>query len=415
VPEWTPRIRKVSTGDGESLQFAKSLLRVRRFDEAQQEAQRYLASVGTSAAAQVTLGLAHLGQRRVDAALACFNEAIANDPLQAEPLVAAGYAHLQNKDVTQAERCFEEALRLDADSQGAKIGIAQALNMRGRTDEARRYLEELLAGNPEQTAARVLLVRLHDKAGDVDATVEEIDALLERHPGQSGVANLLSIMFQHRDRLKYDESIRLLEAATRFDPRSAAAWTWLGRARLMAGHPLEAERAFREAIKRRRSPGAALAGLAEALAGQGRLADARDVFGIVPRRGRLAALIERGYGDICFAEQNYEAAWRHFHAALLLFPSGGAIIAALEKEMPADQATAETLARHVRNALNRVMGLAKKRRSERDWLALGRRLAHVAWAASRGRDERAVAAGPPLPPASRAGPSLRISTLRTDP
>lgn len=411
MPEWTPRIRKISAGDGESLQFAKSLLRVRRFDEAQQEVQRHLASVGTSAAAQVTLGLAHLGQRRVDTALACFNEAIANEPLQAEPLVAAGFAHLQNKDVAQAERCFEEALRLDTDSQGAQIGIAQALNMRGRIDDARRYLTDLLASHPEQTAARALLVRLHDKAGDVSATVEEIDALLERHPGQSGVANLLSFMFQHRDRLKYDESIRLLEAATRFDPRSAAAWTWLGRARLMAGHPVEAEHAFREAIKRRRRPGAALAGLAQALVGQGRLADARDVFGIVPRRGRLAALIERGYGDICFAEENYEAAWRHFHAALLLFPSGHAIIAALEKELTADQATAEALARHVRNALNRVMEMVKKRRSERDWLALARRLAHVAWTASRERDEHAVAEGTAPRPAGPSGPSLRISTV----
>ena len=411
MPEWTPRIRKVSAADGESLQFAKSLLRVRRFDEAQQEAQRHLASVGTSAAAQVTLGLAHLGQRRVDAALSCFNEAIANEPLQAEPLVAAGFAHLQNKDVTQAERCFEDALRLDADSQGARIGIAQALNMRGRIDDARRYLTELLANHPEQTAARALLVRLHDKAGDVNATVEEIDALLERHPGQAGVANLLSFMFQHRDRLKYDESIRLLEAATRFDPRSAAAWTWLGRARLMAGHPIEAEQAFREAIKRRRRPGAALAGLAEALVAQGRLADARDVFGIVPRRGRLAALVERGYGDICFAEQNYEAAWGHFHAALLLFPSGRGLMAALEKDLPASQATAEALARHVRTALNRVMDIAKKRRSERDWLALSRRLAHVAWTASRGRDERSVAEGTPPRPAEPSGPSLRISTV----
>ena len=409
MSEWTPRIRKLASGDDEGLQFARSLLRARRFDEAQLEAQRHLASVGKSAPAQVTLGLAHLGQRRVDVALACFNEAIATEPLQAEPLVAAGYAHLQNRDVAQAERCFDEALRLDADSEGAKLGTAQALNMRGRIDEARQYLVDLLAQNPQLTAARVLLTRLHDKAGDVVATVDEIDALLEQHPGQAGVANLLSILFQHRDRLKYDESIRLLEAATRFDPKSAAVWTWLGRARLMAGHPLEAERAFREALRRRRGPSIALAGLAESLIGQGHLTDARDLFAIVPRRGRLATLIERGYGDICFAEQRYDAAWQYYRAALQSLPTGPGIIAAVDKDLSAGHTTAESAARHYRNALTRAMDVAKKRRSERDWLMLGRRLAHVAWTASRNRNESS-ARDAPSAQSERPAPRLRAST-----
>jgi tetratricopeptide (TPR) repeat protein len=175
----------------------------------------------------------------------------------------------------------------------------------------------------------------------------------------------------------------------------------------MAGHPVEAERAFREALRRRRGPSIALAGLAESLIGLGHLADARDLFGIVPRRGRLATLIERGYGDICFAEQRYDDAWRYYRAALQSLPTGPGIIAAVEKELSAGQTTAEAAARHYRNALTRVLDVAKKRRSERDWLALGRRLAHIAWTASRSRNEQSAFDAP----SPRPAPRLRTSTV----
>jgi len=379
VSEWTPRLTKLEPNDDRQLQYANSLLRARRFDEAQAEALRFLADNEESDAAQVTLGLSFLGQQRADAALDCFNRAIASDPLQSRPLLAAGFAHLQNRDIAQAEHCFREALNLDADLTGAKLGLAQACHMRDGIDEARQHLLDILARNPDMMTARLLLARLHDKAGDVGAMVDQIDAILERNPGQSGVVDVLSILFQHRDRWKYDEAIRLLESATRFNPVDPVVWTWLGRARLQAGHPVEAERAFCEAIRIKPRAVIAKIGLTEALVRQGRLEEARVSLAQAPRRRILAALIDRQHGEICLAEQNYGEAVRCFRAALRSSPGGQAILTAAEQYFQADQATAEFAARQYRGALLRMAEASKSRKSEQEWLILGRRFARLAW------------------------------------
>jgi tetratricopeptide (TPR) repeat protein len=379
VSEWTPRLTKLEPSDDRQLQYANSLLRARRFDEAQAEALRFLSGNERSAPAQVTLGLSFLGQQRADAALDCFNRAIASDPLQSRPLLAAGFAHLQNRDIAQAEHCFREALNLDADLTGAKLGLAQTCHMRERVDEARQHLIDILARNPGMMTARLLLARLHDKAGDVGAMVDQIDAILERNPGQSGVVDVLSILFQHRDRWKYDEAIRLLESATRFNPVDPVVWSWLGRARLQAGHPVEAERAFREAIRLKPRAVIAQVGLTEALVRQGRVKEARAALAQTPRRRVIAALIDRENGEICLAEQSYEEAAKFFRAALQSAPGGRAILTAAEQYLQGQQATAESAARQYRGALLRMADASRGRKSEQEWLTLGRRFARLAW------------------------------------
>jgi len=378
VPEWTPRVNRLEAGDGGRLQYAKSLLHARRFDDAQLEVQQFLVANEKSVAALVTLGLAFLGQRRMDDALASFDKAIVADPLEPQPLVAAGFAHLQNKDAREAERCFIEALNLDADLPGAELGLAQAYNMQDRNDEARRLLSDLLARRPDMTAVRLLQARLHDKAGDVSAVVAEIDAVLERNPGQAGVARLMSILFNHHERLKYDETIRLFEAATRLNPSNAILWSWLGRIRLQSGHYVAAEAAFREASRRKRFALSAALGLVEVLVGQRRLDEARDVLDEMPRRRAVAFLIERGYGDIFLAEQRYEEAASHFRAALLGMAGGQEMIAAAEKDLPVSSAVAEPLARRYRTLLARVAARGKGRLTEEGWRNLGRRFLRAA-------------------------------------
>lgn len=380
MSKWTPKITKVESKNGEQLQYANSLLRARRFDEARAAAERFLGENQDSVSGMVTLGLALMGQRRIEEALVCLEAAIANDPLHPQPLLAAGFAHLQNKDAVRAEACFVEALSLDADLPGAMLGRAQACQLRGRIDEARQYLSDLLERQPEMTIARLLLARLHRKSGDIDATVAQVQAVLAMNPGQDGIASMMPILIQSQSsHTKFKDPIRLLEAATRFDPTNAGAWSWLGRARLQAGDIAEAEAAFRAACGLNARALAASIGLAETLIAQGRLDEARAILDRTPRRRAALPLVESAYGDICAAKQHYAEASRHYCAALMGVPGGRDAIAAAEAVDSPAEVPDHLLAERYRAALSRFADAAKFRMLEQDWQAVGRRFANAAW------------------------------------
>lgn len=391
---WTPKITRVESRQGEQLQYANSLLRARRFDEARAAVERFLADNQDSVSGMVSLGLALMGQRRVEEALACLESAITRDPLHPQPLLAAGYAHLQNKDAVRAEAHFVEALGLDADLPGAMLGRAQACQLQGRIDEARQYLSDLLARHPEMTIARLLLARLHRKSGDIDATVAEVQAVLAMNPGRDGIADMMPILIQSQSsHTKFKDSIRLLEAATRFDPTNARAWSWLGRARLQAGDIAEAESAFRAACALKGRALTASIGLAETLITQGRLDEARAILDHAPKRGAAMPLIETAYGDICAAEQRHAEASRHYCAALMGVPGGRDAIAATETADSPAEVPDNVLAEQYRAALSRVTDAAKYRMLEQDWQAVGRRFANAAWR-SKHRTSGRTAVGP---------------------
>lgn len=398
MPGWTPTVKRVDGKDGDRLLYANSLLRSRRFDDARIEAEQYLANDPRSVPGRVTLSLALMGQRHVEEALSRLEEAMALDPLHPQPLLAAGYAHLQNRDAARAEACFSDALSLDPDLPGATLGRAQACQLQGRIDEARQYLSDLLVRHPEMTIARLLLARLHRKSGDLAATVGEVKTVLSMNPGQAGIAEMMPMLIQSQsNHTKYQNPIRMLEAATRFEPTNASAWTWLGRARLQAGDISEAEAAFRAACRLKGGALAASIGLAETLIAQGRLDDARAILDRTPKRGAAMPLVETAYGDICTAQHQHADAARHYCAALMGIPGGREAIAAADKDELADSPSDEVLAQRYRSALSQRTEVAKARMLEQDWQAIGRRFANSAWRLRnrRGGQEMAWTGAPP--------------------
>lgn len=401
---WTPTVKRVEDKGSERLLYANSLLRARRFDDARFEAERYLVDNQDSIAGRVTLALAFMGQRQIEDALACLEAAMGLDPLHPQPLLAAGYAYLQNRDAARAEACFSDALNLDSELPGALFGRAQACQMQGRIDEARQYLSDLLARHPDMTVARLVLARLHRKAGDMEATVGEVQAVLTMNPGQAGIAGLMPILIQSQtSHTKYQNPIRMLEAATRFDPTNAGAWSWLGRARLQTGDLLEAEAAFRTACRLKGSALAASIGLAETLIAQGRFTEAEAILDRTPKRRAAMPLVETAYGDICTARQQYTEAARHYCAALMGVPGGREAIAAAEKDNTAEEPPDEVLAQQYRAALSQRTEMAKARMVEQDWQALGRRFANAAWQSKNRRGGQSMAwaaATPQRPPPS---------------
>jgi tetratricopeptide (TPR) repeat protein len=119
----------------------------------------------------------------------------------------------------------------------------------------------------------------------------------------------------------------------------------LGRQKMSQQDYAAAEAAFREAIRLQPENEIGQLALVAALLPQGKLADAIDVLGKVPRRGRLATPVHRLYGDIYAAQEMHGDAIRSYRAALLHSENGKQLIEEVEKSLPpgADQ-KAETAA-----------------------------------------------------------------------
>ena len=110
------------------------------------------------------LGIARLGEKRLDEAAADFERAL---PVFPDPDVRfnLGYISLQKKDYAKAEEWFREGLRrYPFFKPAAWADFAVALAGQGRRDEARAAAERALAIDPGYGRARVFIMEL-DKKG----------------------------------------------------------------------------------------------------------------------------------------------------------------------------------------------------------------------------------------------------------
>ncbi len=385
MPEWSPQIRRLADSERHQLLYANSLFRERRVDEARAEVEKILLANDRSLPATVAVGITYIVQRRAKDALTFFERAIDLDPMAPGPLVLAGFAHLSLGDLDRAEQSFYGALDLDSHLPMAHIGLARTMQRRGDLEAATTHAERTVELAPNLQLARVMVATLHGKTGQMDAATDAIDALLSMHPGQRGVASLLSMTFSQPRRNQ--EPVRLLESATQFDPDSAASWVWLGRAKMQAGEPAEAEAAFRRAYEIDRWSVVAALGLADSLIKQAVLDEAREVLGAIPRRLGAKPWIHKLEGDAYAAEGLMPEAAESYTAALLNSRGGSELAMAIEQEclQNEDVDWPDVIARY-QAAVERLFPVHQKKLHEQDWQTLARRFNRSAWDAGQESD-----------------------------
>src|ERR1700721_1824039 len=125
--QWTRQIRRVNPDEQERLQFAASLLRERRLDEARDELLAILQQNEGSVRAHMMLGVLYQGQRMHAEALEHFRFAVSIDPMNAAAHQRAGSCCLRLNQLEEAGGLLETALHLEPNNAGAHMGMAQLL------------------------------------------------------------------------------------------------------------------------------------------------------------------------------------------------------------------------------------------------------------------------------------------------
>jgi tetratricopeptide (TPR) repeat protein len=141
----------------------------------------------------------------------------------------------------------------------------------GRSDEARAVLQQVTSDNPQLTGARVRLAALDYEAGSKDAARERIDKILKKNP--TAEAWTMKARFLAKER-KQDEALQAAHAAIDLDRRMAAAHYIVGTIELERGRFDEAEHAFREVLRLKRTTAEATLQLARTKLAVGKTADA---------------------------------------------------------------------------------------------------------------------------------------------
>lgn len=369
MSEWSPKVRRVSSGEDKAkLTFVNSLLVEGRFEEAEGEAAKVLATEERSFGAHMALGRALQGQKKFEESLVHFKRATEIDPMQASAHLMAGMSAFLSQDFAFAEEKFQIAVNIDPKSAPAYVGLAQLQFRRSEIENARENVERALELNPELSPATLLRARILAKGGQSADAIEQLTALVRSNPGNR--AALLSLAAAHMQAENHSEAEALLVSSLEDRPDDAVLNGLLGRVRLRLNDFVGAEAAIRASMRnlpKIQQIGRSLQ-LAEALIGQKRFDEARKLLDAAPKFGPLAAIVNARLGDLNRAQGSYQQAVALYRAALLQSPEGEAMVRRLDvsatKEEPARRAALYA------EAVEQRQQEARKAFAEQDWQSL---------------------------------------------
>jgi tetratricopeptide (TPR) repeat protein len=347
--EWKPQVRKVGGDERNRLQAIQALIRDQRFEEAHEELARLVNENKKSFRPHFMMATLYQRQRKFPEALECFKKALAIDGQHPQALVRAGqcslFIHKDKKDKhEEAERYFSQALEMEPNNADAHVGMAQVLQRSGAESQAIELLQQTLKIDPQMARARILLARLLHKAGKTKDATAELESFVGTDPDSSIASTLLARAYNAGGR--EDEAVEVLESVARLYPTNSNIWVELGRLRLSQEDYPGAEEAFREAAKHGQQELVGSIQMFRALLPQGKFDQARDAIKNVPRRGPLAPLVHKCYGDIYAAQGHYDDAMKSYRASLMHGESGQKLLTQIEKEAVSKSDPEENMKRY---------------------------------------------------------------------
>ncbi len=227
--------------------------------------ERVLTEVTLPAEADEALhgALRALRDGRVDEVLALFDGSAATP----DALHLVGLAHLRRADAWRAAAALERALAAEPDAFWLLRTLAAVRETQETYDEAAELLRRALQARPDDPGAIAALARCYNALGRLSRAEALARRGLELSPGDRELLGALVETLQRQDR--HPEAVEALGEAR--DGELAVA---LARSLLHLGRGEEARALFAEALRRDAESPDALAGMAEALAQTGHLAEA---------------------------------------------------------------------------------------------------------------------------------------------
>lgn len=113
-------------------------------------------------------------ERRLDDALASFEEALARRPRDLPALIRLGQVRLAQDELEEATAAFERALEVEPSAAAAWAGQAKAAAARGEPEIAVRHFEKALELEPDASALRYPLAIAYRELGRIDKARVEL-------------------------------------------------------------------------------------------------------------------------------------------------------------------------------------------------------------------------------------------------
>lgn len=230
-------------------------LSLNRFDRAADRFQAYLSLDDRSAGVWYKLGLALYRGGQAQQGVPPLERAIALDGSIPEAHLLLGLCLRDGGHMPRARTVLERAARLSPGLTAPREALAEVYADLGEHTRAIDQLEALAALDPITPARFVALGRAHARARRHEAAILSLSRAVERFPDDAQVYSALGHVWLEVSDIRHDEislkkAIEALSTAAAHADATSAALTDLGRAWMMAGDPIAAERAFRQAISK---------------------------------------------------------------------------------------------------------------------------------------------------------------------
>jgi tetratricopeptide (TPR) repeat protein len=230
------------------------------------------------------LGLARYRAGRPKQALPVLQQALLIEPAMGETHYVLGLVQRDLDNMAAARKSLEEAARRSPASQtGAREALADLYLQEADYNRAINQLEALAALEPTRPERAVAVGLAQARAGREDAAVITLGHALERFPAAPQVYAALGHVWlteatRRGDRTALNKAIEALQKAGSHSDATSDTLAELGRAWLLAGDRLAAERALRQAVAKLPVTPDGYLLLAEVTSRDGRIQDARDAL-----------------------------------------------------------------------------------------------------------------------------------------
>lgn len=228
------------------------------------------------------LGLSLSGQKKFDAAIRFFRQAVAQDSAN---LVWERYLVQAMCDAQRTQEALAEATHLVQqipDQAMAWVILATVHRVMGRLDLAEVVM--LKARDLDGSLAAVYLELGYISRAKHDAKQARLDFLQAAKRAPRDLDILVQLASAQYDTGATQEALRTLQRALQIDPNTAEAYYWLGFVEYKLGHRGNAIDAFEQAIRLAPEFCDAYFQLGRVLLKQGRIVDAQNVFEIAAQR-----------------------------------------------------------------------------------------------------------------------------------
>jgi tetratricopeptide (TPR) repeat protein len=201
------------------------------------------------AAARYQLGIAYFQAGNYRIAAPELAKAAELDPSNAEYRNALGMALMFNRKLDAAIKEFQEAVTIEPRFSEAKNNLASAYIMKGEPNKAKPFLKQVLDDPlyPTPHFAYFNLARIYEREGNIDEAIEQYKLALDIRPEYVDAHYNLGLLYLQQG--KTDLAIEEFSEATRLRPKIALYQRSLGVAYVQAGKYPEARRAFEKVLE----------------------------------------------------------------------------------------------------------------------------------------------------------------------